>query len=148
MDGVPRVPVTRLTRALPGPAPDLIRGINENLLTTLAACGDVVRNVISCPAPFETDQRRELQPIVQYISKNLKPKTTAYCEVWMGGERSASIESEEGKVEPLYGQAYLPRKFKVGFCYAGDWLIRGVVGEYYPCRGDLFLQTYEDVDVL
>jgi sulfite reductase (ferredoxin) len=99
---------------------ELIQGINQSYLSTLAACGDVVRNVVSCPAPFETDQRRELQPIVQYISRNLKPKTTGYCEVWVDGERSASIESNEAELEPLYGRAYLPRKFKVGFCYAGD----------------------------
>lgn len=98
---------------------DLIRGVNESYLTTLAACGDVVRNVISCPAPFESDQRHELFPIVKFISRSLKPKTTAYYDIWVNGERVASAE-EDGEVEPLYGTAYLPRKFKVGFAFPGD----------------------------
>jgi sulfite reductase (ferredoxin) len=99
--------------------PELIQGVNESYLTTLAACGDVVRNVISCPAPFESDQRRELFPIVKFISRSLKPKTTAYYEIWINGERAVSAE-EEGETEPLYGAAYLPRKFKIGFAFPGD----------------------------
>ncbi len=100
---------------------ELIRGVNDSYLTTLAACGDVVRNVISCPAPFESDQRKELFPIVKFISRSLKPKTTAYYDIWVNGERVASAEEPEGsEVEPLYGAAYLPRKFKVGFTFPGD----------------------------
>lgn len=98
---------------------ELIRGVNESYLTTLAACGDVVRNVISCPAPFESAQRKELYPIVKFISKSLKPKTTAYYEIWIDGERAASAEASE-EVEPLYGATYLPRKFKIGFTFPGD----------------------------
>jgi sulfite reductase (ferredoxin) len=100
---------------------ELIRGVNDSYLSTLAACGDVVRNVVSCPAPFESDQRKELYPIVKFISKSLKPKTTAYYEIWVDGERAASAETEENaEVEPLYGATYLPRKFKIGFSFPGD----------------------------
>ncbi len=100
---------------------ELIRGLNDSYLSTLAACGDVVRNVISCPAPFQNEQRQELYPIVQFISQGLKPKTKAYYEVWLDGERAVSAEeTPEAEVEPLYGATYLPRKFKVGFSYAGD----------------------------
>jgi sulfite reductase (ferredoxin) len=100
---------------------ELMRGLNESFLTTLAACGDVVRNVISCPAPFESEQRRELFPIVQFLSKSLKPKTTAYYDIWIDGEHAASAEEpEKAEVEPLYGATYLPRKFKIGFAFAGD----------------------------
>jgi sulfite reductase (ferredoxin) len=100
---------------------EVIRTLNESYLTTLAACGDVVRNVVSCPAPFENEQRRELYPIVRFLSRNLKPKTTAYYEIWMDGERAISAESAvQPDVEPLYGSAYLPRKFKVGFAFPGD----------------------------
>lgn len=104
---------------------ELIHGINESYLNTLAACGDVVRNVVSCPAPFENEQRRELQPIVSFISRSLKPKSTAYYDIWVNGERiaSASAPSEtelSTEVEPLYGAAYLPRKFKIGFTFPGD----------------------------
>jgi sulfite reductase (ferredoxin) len=73
---------------------ELIRGVNESYLTTLAACGDVVRNVVSSPAPFENQQRKELYPIVKLVSKNLKPKTTAYYEVWEEGEKVASGEEQ------------------------------------------------------
>lgn len=99
---------------------DLIRGLNDSYLSTLAACGDVVRNVVSCPAPFENEQRRELYPIIQFVSKGLKPKTNAYYEVWLDGERALTAEESEAEVEPLYGATYLPRKFKIGFTYSGD----------------------------
>ena len=100
---------------------ELIGGINDSYLTTLAACGDVVRNTVSCPAPFESDQRKELFPIVKFISRSLKPKSTAYYDIWVDGERIASAEpSESEEVEPLYGATYLPRKFKIGFTFAGD----------------------------
>jgi sulfite reductase (ferredoxin) len=100
---------------------ELIAGINDSYLTTLAACGDVVRNVISCPAPFESEQRKELFPIVKFISRSLKPKTTAYFDIWVNGERAASAEEPEStEVEPLYGATYLPRKFKIGFTFPGD----------------------------
>jgi sulfite reductase (ferredoxin) len=101
---------------------ELMRGLNESYLTTLAACGDVVRNVVSCPAPFEDEQRQELDPYVRYLSQNLKPKTTAYYEIWIGGEQAVSAEPADcgGEVEPLYGATYLPRKFKIGFAYPGD----------------------------
>ena len=98
----------------------LIRGLNEHYLGTLAACGDVVRNVVSCPAPFESEQRRELFPIVQFLSRNLKPRTTAYYDIWIGGEHAVSAEEETTEVEPLYGATYLPRKFKIAFAFPGD----------------------------
>ena len=100
---------------------ELIRGINDAYLTTLAACGDVVRNVISCPAPFESDQRKDIFPIIRFLSKSLKPKTTAYYDIWMDGARVASSEEAQAdEVEPLYGPTYLPRKFKIGFTFPGD----------------------------
>jgi sulfite reductase (ferredoxin) len=100
---------------------ELIRGLNESYLGTLAACGDVVRNVVSCPAPFVNEQRQELQPTVLYISRSLKPKTTAYYDIWVNGEKVASSEGVgESEVEPLYGPTYLPRKFKIGFAFPGD----------------------------
>ncbi|MBV9267265.1 MAG: NADPH-dependent assimilatory sulfite reductase hemoprotein subunit [Acidobacteriaceae bacterium] len=102
---------------------EVIRGINESYLTTLAACGDVVRNVVSCSAPFDTEQRRELYSIIRFLSKSLKPQSTAYYDVWIDGERAVSLEEEtrdQWEVEPLYGAAYLPRKFKIGFTFPGD----------------------------
>jgi sulfite reductase (ferredoxin) len=95
---------------------ELIGGLNENFLSTLAACGDVVRNVVSCPAPIHNEQRSELFPVVQYLSRNLKPSSNAYYDIWVNGERAVTAED----VEPLYGATYLPRKFKINFTFPGD----------------------------
>ena len=100
---------------------ELIKGVNDSYLSTLAACGDVVRNVVSCPAPFQNDQRQELTPYIQFVSRSLKPKTTAYYDIWVNGERVAGAEQDEtAEVEPLYGATYLPRKFKIGFVFPKD----------------------------
>ena len=99
---------------------ELIRTLNDNWLSTLAACGDVVRNVVSCPAPLESEQRRDLFSYVSFISKQLKPKTNSYYEVWIDGEPAITAEEPEDDVEPLYGRTYLPRKFKIAFAFPGD----------------------------
>ena len=95
--------------------PELMRGLNENYLSTLAACGDVVRNVVSCPAPFESPERKNIQPVVEFISRSLKPRTSAYYEIWVDGARVDNAMDEE----PLYGPTYLPRKFKIAFAFPG-----------------------------
>ena len=77
-----------------------------------------MRNVVSCPAPFVNEQRNEIFPYVEFLSKSLKPKTNAYYDVWVNGERAATATESES--EPLYGQTYLPRKFKISFAFAGD----------------------------
>jgi sulfite reductase (ferredoxin) len=114
----------------------LISTLNRNLLTTLAACGDVVRNVTCCPAPHADPVRAELQRRALSLSRRLKPKTRAYYEIWIDGEKSAAAETEE---EPLYGAQYLPRKFKIGFAPPGDNCIdvySNDAGIVPVCRGD------------
>jgi sulfite reductase (ferredoxin) len=96
---------------------DCIRAINDSGLSTFAACGDVVRNVVAPAEPFETPQRRRLDEFARLLNRSLKPKTGAYAEIWLDGEPAVSFESE---AEPLYGDAYLPRKFKFGFAVEGD----------------------------
>src|SRR5215813_15191331 len=86
-------------------------------LTTLAACGDVVRNVVYCAAPLVSADRQDMMRYVLQLSRELKPRTQAYFEIWLDGERAASLEEEE---DPLYGETYLPRKFKIGFAYEGE----------------------------
>lgn len=98
----------------------LISTVIHSGMNTWAACGDVVRNVTSCAAPFETPDRQDLTQYVRLLALELKPKTEAYAEVWLDGERAVSLEPEGETVEPLYGQTYLPRKFKIGFAYPGD----------------------------
>ncbi|MGE5647599.1 MAG: NADPH-dependent assimilatory sulfite reductase hemoprotein subunit [Acidobacteriota bacterium] len=98
--------------------PAVIRTLNQNLLTTLAACGDVVRNVTCCPAPVP-GVRDVMQEHARKLGAMLKPKTRAYYEVWIDGEKAAAAETAPCE-EPLYGAAYLPRKFKVGLAPPGD----------------------------
>jgi sulfite reductase (ferredoxin) len=101
---------------------DVIHDINKCLLTTLAACGDVARNVTCSGAPFDRPAEQQLEPYAKQLGKALKPKTTAYYEIWVGGEKAASVEESQDAetVEPIYGATYLPRKFKLGFTYPGD----------------------------
>lgn len=94
-----------------------IAGINECLLTTLGACGDVARNVMACPAPLHDGTRIELQSTADALAVHLRPRSLAYHEVWLDGQ---PIEPKEPVVEPLYGRVYLPRKFKIGFALPDD----------------------------
>ncbi len=115
----------------------LISTLNRNLLSTLAACGDVVRNVTCCPAPHAGPVRAELQKRALELSRRLKPKTRAYYQIWVDGEKAISAESEE---EPLYGAQYLPRKFKIGFAPPRDNCIdvySNDIGIVPVCRGDV-----------
>lgn len=95
-----------------------IHRINEIQLSTLAACGDVERNVMCCPAPIRNNPIREqLQDLAESIAKHLCPRTTAYHELWVrdpdSGEETLMGGGAEGhEVEPIYGSNYLPRKFK------------------------------------
>jgi sulfite reductase (ferredoxin) len=100
---------------------EVVRDINASLLTTLAACGDVVRNVMACPLPH-ADRRAVLAPVVAELVRRFRPRTPSYWELWVDGERAATVEAPppDGPVEPLYGETYLPRKFKIGIAWPGD----------------------------
>lgn len=90
-----------------------IKTVNDALLTTLAACGDVNRNVMCNPNPPDSQVYSEVQAIAEAVDSELKPKTSAYAEIWLDGEKVLS--HGEAEVEPLYGATYLPRKFKIAF---------------------------------
>ena len=98
----------------------LMRTLNANLLTTLAACGDVVRNVVCCPAPFGDAERNRVQQLAESLARTLKPRTRAYYEIWLDGEKTVAAESAPPEDDPLYGATYLPRKFKIGIAASGD----------------------------
>jgi sulfite reductase (ferredoxin) len=102
--------------------PEVIRGINESKLTTLAACGDVERNVMCCPAPYRKSRvRQQLQDMADAVAEHLKPKTTAYYEIWLrNGDSSEKVHEYVPVEEPLYGKTYLPRKFKTAFALPED----------------------------
>ncbi|AVP95757.1 sulfite reductase [Ahniella affigens] len=82
--------------------------INAQLIDTIAACGDVNRNVLCSPNPVETAAHAEVFEWSKRISEHLLPNTRAYHEIWLDGEK----QNLEGVVEPIYGPTYLPRKFK------------------------------------
>jgi sulfite reductase (NADPH) hemoprotein beta-component len=87
-----------------------IREINRTAMDTIAACGDVNRNVMCNPNPFLSEVHAEVLQAAQAISDHLTPQTRAYHEIWLDGEK---IESSEQEEEPVYGRTYLPRKFKI-----------------------------------
>lgn len=99
-----------------------IRSINDALLSTLSACGDVNRNVMACAASAISPAHQRLQEIAHQIAMHLAPHTTAYHEIWLDGEKAVTVgaSEEEQTVEPIYGPTYLPRKFKIGVAYPGD----------------------------
>ena len=101
---------------LKGDLRQTIREINESLLTTLAACGDVCRNVMATAAPIESPIYQQIRQTAYDLAVDLKPATKAYFEIWIDGESQVNTQEEE----PFYGSTYLPRKFKVGVTVAGD----------------------------
>ena len=88
-----------------------LKAIDEQLLNTIAACGDVNRNVMSNPNPYQSKAHAVALELARGISDHLTPRTGAYREIWLDGEKIAGGEPEE--VEPIYGKTYLPRKFKI-----------------------------------
>jgi sulfite reductase (ferredoxin) len=110
----------QLHGVLKGNVRPTIREINTALVTTLGACGDVVRNVMCCPLPSADPARREVQALVREISDRMTPRTGAYHELWLDGEKVFSGWQQATTNEPIYGEAYLPRKFKIAVAYPGD----------------------------
>ncbi|RDS80650.1 assimilatory sulfite reductase (NADPH) hemoprotein subunit [Dyella psychrodurans] len=88
-----------------------IAAMNAALVSTIAACGDVNRNVVASANPVQTPAHRLAYRWTERLSEHLKPKTRAYHEIWLDEQRVAGGEEES---EPLYGPTYLPRKFKIG----------------------------------
>jgi sulfite reductase (ferredoxin) len=108
----------------------MVAGINNSLLTTLGACGDVVRNVMACPLP-QPERRAVLDPLVDELVARFRPRTERYWELWIDGEQAVTADRNDridgihpidpiDPVEPIYGAAYLPRKFKIGIAWPGD----------------------------
>ena len=87
-----------------------IKEINDTAMDTIAACGDVNRNVMCNPNPALSSLHGETLKVAQTISDHLTPATGAYHEIWLDGEK---VQTSEEEVEPIYGRTYLPRKFKI-----------------------------------
>ncbi len=103
---------------------ETIRRINETQLSTLGACGDVNRNVMCCPAPYTQPLYRQVQALADQLADHLAPRTPAYHELWLSdpdsGEKTLVGGGKPDEVEPIYGQHYLPRKFKIGIGFTFD----------------------------
>ncbi|AGA56275.1 sulfite reductase (NADPH) hemoprotein, beta-component [Thermobacillus composti KWC4] len=91
----------------------LIKEVNDALLSTLAACGDVNRNVMCNPNPYQSEVHAEVYEWAKKISSHLDPRTRAYHEIWLGEEKVYDSR-DDAEEEPIYGPVYLPRKFKIG----------------------------------
>lgn len=114
----------------PGLKP-LVRGICEELLSTLGGCGDVVRNVVTSPAPYATPQHRQLLQDAYAIARAMTPRTDSYAEIWLDGENITHSFADgrenwvpekvsEAGADPLYGATYMPRKFKISITIPED----------------------------
>lgn len=114
-----------------------VAAIVKSMGSTLGACGDLNRNVMAPPAPYRN--RREYQLAWEYadnIADLLRPQTSAYYEIWLDGEKAISVEEHPDVIaarqrngngtiftdleEPIYGQHYMPRKFKCCVTVPGD----------------------------
>lgn len=115
----------------------VIAAIVKNMGSTLGACGDLNRNVMSPPAPYKNRPEYEYARIyANNIADLLKPLTGAYYEIWLDGELAITGEEDPAvkaarqrngngtifadKEEPIYGTYYMPRKFKVSVTVPGD----------------------------
>ncbi|MFS0664691.1 assimilatory sulfite reductase (NADPH) hemoprotein subunit [Bacillus mojavensis] len=90
-----------------------IQTIHSALLDTIAACGDVNRNVMCTSNPYQSEIHSEVYEWSKTLSDDLLPRTRAYHEIWLDEERVAGTPDAE-EIEPMYGPLYLPRKFKIG----------------------------------
>ncbi len=95
----------------------IIAAVNETLLTTQSACGDVVRNVMTSPAPVRDAVHARLEADARLLSAALLPASRAYHQIFLDEPESGDGSDER---EPLYGETYLPRKFKIGVAVPED----------------------------
>lgn len=113
-----------------------IASIVRSLGSTLGACGDLNRNVMAPPAPFNTPEYVIARDYAERIADLLRPQTEAYYEIWLDGEMAVTVEEHPDvaaarenavrgtvftdSVEPIYGTYYMPRKFKMAVTVPGD----------------------------
>jgi len=94
----------------------LMQGLNDALCTTIAACGDVNRNVMAPPTPATSALAGRVMEDARRVDAALLPATAAYHAIWIDGEPlKLALAEKQAFADPLYGKTYLPRKFKVAF---------------------------------
>lgn len=133
-----------------------IQRINESGITTLGACGDVVRNVMATPWPILKPAFDDALQLANAITAAFLPRTNGYAEIWLDGEKV----SPEYEMDPIYGEVYLPRKFKIGIAvppyndidvFSNDialisYIKKGVVEGYSVYAGGGFGMTHNKQD--
>ncbi|HBK08225.1 MAG TPA: sulfite reductase [Acetobacteraceae bacterium] len=95
---------------LKGNLKPLMQGLHDDLMDTIAACGDVNRNVIATADPWRRDLHAQVSDLAREISTHLLPRTRAWHEIWLDEEKVSGGMIED---EPILGRTYLPRKFKI-----------------------------------
>ncbi len=99
-----------------GDARATLQALQAALQTTQGACGDVVRNVTQAPNPWGRADLAQLDALALQLSDHFRAHSHSYAEVWLDGEKvDDAIEKE-----PLLGDTYLPRKFKMAVTLAGE----------------------------
>ncbi|CBL44174.1 Sulfite reductase [gamma proteobacterium HdN1] len=86
-----------------------MQAMNAVMIDSIAACGDVNRNVLCATNPHLSEVHRTVWQQALDVSAYMKPKTRAYYEVWLDEKKVSTTENQE----PFYGDTYLPRKFKI-----------------------------------
>lgn len=95
-----------------GSLKECIRRINECGLITWGACGDIVRNTVASSIPLRDGVHEEVQALASEVSRTFYARSRGYSEIWLDGEKLPLAPEETA--DPIFGEAYLPRKFKIG----------------------------------
>lgn len=117
----------QLHGVLKGNLKSVIRGIGRSGLTTMGACGDVVRNTMGPAAPVKDERHLDAQRLAEELSQRFLWRSASYADIWLDGEKLELDWAEvapnpevraktavPGEADPIYGRQYLPRKFKIG----------------------------------
>ncbi len=116
--------------------------LHSHLMTSFGACGDVVRNIVTCPGLQTDDAHGPLAMYTDHFSKTFKSQSQAHWEIFVNGERAASHEVEPER--PFYGETYLPRKFKIAIAHPDENCVDvfaqdcGLIPGTHPEVGDGF----------
>jgi len=92
--------------------------LHAHAMTSFAACGDVVRNTVMCSSLVSDDAHTRVTELANHIAVTFKPTTQAHWEIFVNGERAATIEPVTE--HDFYGDTYLPRKFKIAIAHPDE----------------------------
>jgi sulfite reductase (ferredoxin) len=120
----------------------LARALDAHLMTSFGACGDVVRNVVSCHELQGGDTDERLREISRHLTRSFRATTGAHWEIFVNGDKAASRDDVAER--PFYGETYLPRKFKIAVAHPDENCVDvfaqdiGLIPGVHPEAGDGF----------